>query len=147
MNYLSYGTSDRYVFAYLTNLHEHCNVRVTGLYDRVKKQMIQVTKQNREYIKNTLVSQESFYLSVVLEYLNHGKAEAATEEECAEFETFLTSGRELQREEIEKWIYKEYPVLENFANKDEPLKLEVYLAALQAVGKEDLYFYAMPITF
>jgi hypothetical protein len=87
------------------------------------------------------------YLSTVLEYLNHGKAEAATEEEMEEFETFLTTGREISRAEIEAWIYNEYPMLESFANRDEPLKFEVYLAALQSVGKEDLYFYAMPINF
>ena len=147
MNYLSYSVTDRYIVAYLTNLHEQCKVRVTGLYDRAEKQIIQVTKQNREYIKNTLVSQTAFYLSTVLEYLNHGKAEAAAEEECAEFEAFLTSGRNFSREEIEKWIYKDYPALEEFANRDKPLKLAVYFEALKAVGKEDLYFYAMPITF
>ncbi len=146
--YLNYIVTERYIIAYL-NFTKGVGGedRVTGLYDRLEKRIVQVTKANRERIKYSLVCKKDFYLSTVLEYLNHGKAEAATEEEVDEFVTFLTSNREIPRAEVEAWIYKEYPMLETFANRDEPLKFEIYLAALQSVGKEDLYFYAMPITF
>ena len=148
LNYLNYTVTERYLVACLTSTTSNASLeRVTGLYDRKEKRIIQVTRENRDLIKYSLLYKKSFYLSTVLEYLNHGKAEAATEEEVEEFVTFLTSNREFLREDIEAWIYKEYPMLEAFANRDEPLKFEVYLAALQSVGKEDLYFYAMPINF
>ena len=147
MNYLSYGVTDRYIVAYFTDLHEHCKVRVTGLYDRVEKRMVQVTKENREFIKNTLVSKQSFHLSVVLEYLNYCKIDAATEEEAQALEDYLTSKREIPREEIEAWIFKSYPMLRKYTGQTKTLKVERYLAVLQEVEGEDLYFYAMPITF
>lgn len=147
MNYLSYGVTDRYIVAYLTNLHEQCKVRVTGLYDRVEKRMVQVTKENREFIKNTLVSKQSFHLSVVLEYLNYCKIDAATEEEAQALEDFLTSKRKISREEIEAWILKSYPMLKKYMGLTKTLKVERYLTVLQEVEGEDLYFYAMPITF
>lgn len=148
LNYLNYTVTERYLVACLTSTTSNASLeRVTGLYDRKEKRIIQVTRENRDLIKYSLLYKKSFYLSTVLEYLNHGKAEAATEEEVEEFVMFLTSDREFLREDIEAWIYKEYPMLEAFANRDEPLKFEVYLAALQSVGKEDLYFYAMPINF
>ena len=146
--YLNYIVTSRYIIAYLNFTKGVAGEdRVTGLYDRKEKRIVQVTKANREKIKYSLVCKKDFYLSTVLEYLNHGKAKAATEEEVDEFVSFITSGREIQREEVEAWIYKEYPMLEGFANRDDPLKFEVYLAALQNVGKEDLYFYAMPVQF
>ncbi len=146
--FLNYIVTERYIIAYLNFTKGVGDEdRVTGLYDRLEKRVVQVTKANRERIKYSLVCKKDFYLSTVLEYLNHGKAEAATEEEVEEFVTFLTSNREIPRAEVEAWIYKEYPMLETFANRDEPLKFEVYLAALQSVGKEDLYFYVMPVQF
>ena len=148
LSFLNFTVTERYIVACL-NYEKRLGKadRATGLYDRKEKRIIQVTKANRDIINYTLVSKKPFYLSTVLEYLNHGKAEAATAEEVEEFVSFLTPGREISRTEVEAWIYKEYPMLESFANLDALLKFEVYLAALQAVGKEDLYFYAMPIIF
>ncbi len=148
LSFLNFTVTERYIVACL-NYEKSLGKadRATGLYDRKENRIIQVTKANRDIINYTLVSKKPFYLSTVLEYLNHCKAEAATEEEVDEFVTFLTSGRDIPRVEVEDWIYRSYPMLESFANRDEPLKFEVYLAALQLVGKEDLYFYAMPIIF
>lgn len=148
LNYLNYTVTERYLVACLTSTtSKELIERVTGLYDRKEKRIIQVTKANRDLIKYSLICKKCFYLSTVLEYLNHGNAESATEEEVDDFVAFLTSGRDIPRGEVEAWIYKEYPNIEAYANKDEPLKFETYLAALQSVGKEDLYFYAMPISF
>ncbi len=148
LSFLNFTVTERYIVACLDyEKRVGKENRVAGLYDRKEKRIVQVTKANRDVIKYSLLCKKAVYLSTVLEYLNHGKAEAATEEEVEEFTSFLTSNREIPRNEIEAWIYKSYPMLESFANRDEPLKFEVYLAALQAVGKEDLYFYAMPITF
>lgn len=118
---------------------------IEAAYNIKNKSIVNLSGKTRILLEYMLICKKRFDLASVLQYINNCPLLLVPEDSEEEFVRYLTcDNMDVPREEIIKYILKNYPELEKYMNYTDILSVIEYKKIVKSFGKNVLSFHIMP---